>query len=315
MPTHASPEKSTTDRAQAMAPPLVRAYFSALQALAPRVAEWHATRLFFTPQRRPRRAPGDLAGFAATPFRVRVGREVMKGWRYGSGPAVAFVHGWGGSAHDWLPLAGRVAASGHTAVICDFPAHGASTGKRTTLPEMARALHALADELAFTARGRFEPLRGIVAHSFGGAATSLAVRDGLLVDRVALIAPVAHPMSFLDPVAHAFGLSRARRDGMEARIRRRVGGDLGSIDVLRAAATALQPALVIHDTGDTAVPWSHGRDLAAAWPGATLVSTEGLGHRGVLRDETVLRRVAEFITAAPSRETSPWPPLEAMLAV
>jgi len=315
MSQSATPEKCTTDRAQAIAPPLVRAYFGVLQAIAPRAAEWHATRLFFTPQRRPGRAPGITGGFAPDPFQVRVGREVMQAWRYGSGPAVLFVHGWGGSALDWLPMAARVAAAGHTAVVSDFPAHGLSTGRRTTLPEMARAIHALSDELSFTPRGRFEPLRGVVAHSFGGAATALAIRDGLLVDRAALIAPVTYPMSFLDPVAQALGLSRARRDGMEELIRRRVGGDLGVIDVLKAVKEAHQPALVIHDRGDVAVPWTHGRDIAGAWPDAALISTDGLGHRGVLRDEAVLQRVADFVTEAPGRPAVAWPPLEALLAV
>jgi pimeloyl-ACP methyl ester carboxylesterase len=55
------------------------------------------------------------------------------------------------------------------------------------------------------------------------------------------------------------------------------------------------PALVIHDREDRDVPYEHGRQIAAAWPGAQLLTTTGLGHRAILRDPEVVRRTLTFL--------------------
>jgi pimeloyl-ACP methyl ester carboxylesterase len=54
-------------------------------------------------------------------------------------------------------------------------------------------------------------------------------------------------------------------------------------------------ALVIHDRDDRLMPWTHGATVARLWPGARLLSTDGLGHRRILADEAVTRRAADFI--------------------
>ena len=168
-----------------------RASFAGLGRFAPALADRQATRLFFTPSPRRAAEPGAISGREPERFTVTVGKRRMRCWRYGSGPVVVFVHGWSGSARDWTSVAARVIDEGFTAVLCDFPAHGGSDGRQTDLPEMSRALHALADELAFGRGGRVEPLHAVVAHSFGGAATALAARDGLLSGSIVLLAPVA----------------------------------------------------------------------------------------------------------------------------
>ncbi|MDQ3224635.1 MAG: alpha/beta hydrolase, partial [Gemmatimonadota bacterium] len=55
------------------------------------------------------------------------------------------------------------------------------------------------------------------------------------------------------------------------------------------------PALVIHDRGDTDVPYVQGAEVASAWPGAELLTTSGLGHRAVVRDPEVIRRTIDFL--------------------
>jgi pimeloyl-ACP methyl ester carboxylesterase len=56
------------------------------------------------------------------------------------------------------------------------------------------------------------------------------------------------------------------------------------------------PLLVVHDEGDDVVPFADGAALAAAWPGARLVRTTGLGHRAVLRAAGVIDEVVQFVT-------------------
>jgi pimeloyl-ACP methyl ester carboxylesterase len=61
------------------------------------------------------------------------------------------------------------------------------------------------------------------------------------------------------------------------------------------------PALLLHDREDQDVPFSHGEELARAWPGARLMPTTGLGNRAIVRDPAVVRRAVTF----PQRTAEP----------
>mgnify|MGYP003291741877 CR=1 FL=1 len=56
------------------------------------------------------------------------------------------------------------------------------------------------------------------------------------------------------------------------------------------------PLLVIHDREDAEVPWQEGAIIAQAWPGATLSTTSGLGHRRIVHDPAVVERAVGFLT-------------------
>jgi hypothetical protein len=47
-------------------------------------------------------------------------------------------------------------------------------------------------------------------------------------------------------------------------------------------------------------PWTHGASVAREWPGARLLTTDGLGHRRILGDERVTRVAADFIAGRAS---------------
>lgn len=55
------------------------------------------------------------------------------------------------------------------------------------------------------------------------------------------------------------------------------------------------PALLVHDEADEVTPLSDSTALAEVWQNAELLTTSGLSHRGVLRDNAVVRQVVDFI--------------------
>ena len=55
------------------------------------------------------------------------------------------------------------------------------------------------------------------------------------------------------------------------------------------------PTLVVHDHDDEEIPHADAEAVAAAAPGATLVSTRGLGHHRIVRDEAVIERAVAFV--------------------
>src|SRR5215207_5510189 len=191
---------------------LLRAWFALASRVAPRVAERQAARLFLTPRRRTLRAP-EIPGVAATPLAMRVAGAALTGWSWGQGPVVLLVHGWSGRAADMTALAGAVVQAGFRAVAFDMPAHGHSPGRRTSLAEWRRVLPDLARALLRADAGRSSaasPLHAVVAHSFGGTATVLALAAGLSTRGVVLLAPALGPWAFLDRIRRYIGLPEAR---------------------------------------------------------------------------------------------------------
>ncbi|HQW67941.1 MAG TPA: alpha/beta hydrolase, partial [Gemmatimonadales bacterium] len=75
----------------------------------------------------------------------------------------------------------------------------------------------------------------------------------------------------------------------------RLWAALQDLDIPVLARQLRLPALVVHDVHDPDVPWTEGQQLAAAWHGAVLHTTERLGHRAILRDAGVIAKVIEFL--------------------
>ena len=265
-----------------------RVAMRALEHTAPGLGAALAERLFFTPPRTPLTSP--IRDLLATgrPFRVCLEDGRVAAWAWGKGPAVALVHGWGGRG-------GRLAAafveplvaSGFSVVTFDGPGHGASDGRLSSMPQLARALTAVAD-----ASGS---LFGIVAHSMGGSASALAMAQGLQVERAVFIAPAADPARYAQDFARLLAVGPAALAGMRRRSEARLRFRWSDLNVPRLAAGLATPLLIMHDQGDATVPWEEGAAIAAAWPGAELITTTGLGHRDIVRDRDVVGRTVDFM--------------------
>jgi pimeloyl-ACP methyl ester carboxylesterase len=55
------------------------------------------------------------------------------------------------------------------------------------------------------------------------------------------------------------------------------------------------PLLVVHDRDDNETLWEDGVTLVETWPGARMITTEGLGHRRILRDPAVVEAGTRFV--------------------
>jgi pimeloyl-ACP methyl ester carboxylesterase len=285
-----SPNKSTTVRTSRKAPDWMRVGFEALQTLSPSLASAAAARLFFATERgRPREGERDVLT-SASPFSVAHRGERIAAWSWGSGPAVLLVHGWNGRGTQLGAMVAPLLARGHRVVAFDHPAHGESTGGSTTVVEMSRAVHAVTDAIGGA--------RGVIAHSLGAVATTLAMADGLHLERAVFVAPPVAAEPWLETLARAIGLSDAALADTQARIERRAGRPLSALRLLDLAPAMRTPLLVVHDLGDREVPFASGQALSASWPGATLLETEGLGHNRVLEAPAVVERAVRFTTDA-----------------
>ena len=55
------------------------------------------------------------------------------------------------------------------------------------------------------------------------------------------------------------------------------------------------PTLIIHDKDDEEISIEDARLLQKSWTWAKLIETNGLGHRRILYDKHVIRKVLDFI--------------------
>jgi len=272
----------------------LRAAFGGLDAVAPALAARWALRVWCTLPtnggRRRDERPG--AGERST-VDLPGGRAVaVETW--GAGEPVYLVHGWGGWRGQLGAFVAPIVDAGRRVVGFDAPSHGESgpgaLGRgRSTAVEMAEALAAVGRRLGAPS--------AVVAHSLGCTTAALALADGLPMGRLALVAPSADVMGMTAQLARTLGYGERTRQRFDARLEALAGRPLTHFDLTRMPADA--PTLVVHDRHDKEVPYAESVRIAEAWPAATLVTTEGLGHQRILRDPGVIARVTEFVTGEP----------------
>ena len=291
------PAAASAPRTRYPSPPAgiraLRTGLGLLYRVSPELAFRAAWRLFTTP-RRPVPKPWEAAALAsARSFRVPFGRGALAVYEWGpsTGPAVLLIHGWDHRAAFWGKFATALASAGYRVVALDGPAHGASPGRQTTLVEFAGAVQAVADWVG--------PVHGVVAHSFGAAATTaLPTRfnGGGALPRLVLLAAPGSVRTVAERFAALLKLPPAVVVRMARHIRERFGRDPDGFSLLHAAPRLhVGRALLLHDRHDEFVPFAEAEAVAAAWPAAEFVPTTGLGHNQLLRDAGVIGRVVAFL--------------------
>lgn len=272
---------------------LLRLVHRALGAVAPGATSQLAERLWFTPPARRRNAGVEAFLDGGELLQLRVGCTHVEGRAWGRGPVALVMHGWGSESGRLQAVIEHLVAGGLRAIAFDAPGHGRSGPsewgpRRAHLLEFGRTL--LAAEHAFG------PARAVVAHSGGCTAAAWAMQQGLRAEKVVLLAPFARPMDYAARFQRLLGFSDAVMRRWLGRAERRLGFAWDELDMrLTPSRIEVPPTLVVHDRDDTDTPWSDGEAVAAHWPGARLLSTQGLGHRGVLKDAAVLGEVARFV--------------------
>jgi pimeloyl-ACP methyl ester carboxylesterase len=271
---------------------VLRGAMRLLSRTAPGVASRVAADLFMKPRRyrTPEREAKLMAD--AKPFDVRLGESmVVKAWRWGTGEQIVILaHGWEGRGSQMAPFAAPLVAAGYSVVTFDAPGHGASTGSRSSLPHFTWGLRGVADSIAAP--------HAVLAHSLGCAATTLALRDGFKTNRVVFIAPPLNPADYTEQFGEILGLDGRTIEGLRHRIEERFLRKWSDYSLAATARSMSAPLLVIHDRDDDETRWSGGAALAEVWPGARMMTTEGLGHRRILREASVIEAATKFVVSS-----------------
>jgi pimeloyl-ACP methyl ester carboxylesterase len=232
-----------------------------------------------------------LAGAHRRTVAYETGPVAVYEWGPAAAPAVVLVHGWEHRASIWWAWVQPLLAAGFRVVALDGPAHGASAGRQTTLVDYGRAVQAVVQATG--------DVRALVCHSFGGASVAgLPVRlpDGQPLPRLVLLSAPVSPRVVAARYADFLRLPSDFVNRFARHVEQATGRPAESFAVAASGpGTGAEQVLVIHDEDDEVIPFAEGQQIAAAWPGAVLHATRGLGHNRIMRDAAVIQKAIDFI--------------------
>lgn len=275
----------------------IRALMRVLCAIWPAAAAALATKIWFIPPTKPRvTAAHGILHASGEPVRLTFGNRSVRGWRWGKGNRrILVAHGWN-SHTGWMgTIIRELAAAGFEVLAFDAPLHGvneagAGDAKKTTMLEMR--------DMIVAAQKKFGPFYGLACHSGGCTAAVLALKGGMQVERMVMIAPMKDFGPYLSAFQETLGLSDEVQRAWTAQTAARHGFAWQDFDIAHLPEGFVPPkALLIHDTGDRETPIGGSSEIQKAWArhGISYQVTHALGHRNILKDLPVSRATAAFL--------------------
>src|SRR5262249_40567915 len=217
-------------------PMAIRGIFRGLSAVAPGTASVLAGALFRTPPRPRQEGAEQTVWSRGGRLDMRLdGRRLAVG-RWNEGPPVLLVHGWGSRGARLSSFIEPLGRAGFSTIAFDAPGHGDSGGRLSSLPQFIAAIETIVDRLGVPV--------GIVAHSMGSAASSIARKRGLAPKAAVFIAPAANPAAWTGRFASIVGVSDEVIGRMTRSFERKFGYCWTDFDVPRVAAPFLTAPLL-----------------------------------------------------------------------
>ena len=224
-----------------------------------------------------------------TSFHIRVHEKKVRCWKWGRGPEILFVHGWNGRGVNFAYFFNALIDAGYSVIAYDAPAHGDSDGQFTNY-----------FELTDTVRAFFDPsngfnIQGIIAYSIGAsAAINCISKEKPSIDTV-LIAPALKLKELLFNHFNHHGVPKIVYQSLIAELERYYGYDLHQDNPYDLAKTIAAKMLIVHDKDDRTIPYMVSKILSEKTDNVDLHTTEGLGHKRLLRDKAVVDFITRYI--------------------
>jgi pimeloyl-ACP methyl ester carboxylesterase len=261
-----------------------------LERIAPSLAHRLFTKLFFSPVRYRLPEKEAIAENHSTPFTLTIPNYTIQGRTWGDTKKyVLVVHGWAGRSTQFRRFVKPLLAAGYGVVGFDGPAHGKSTGSKTTLIEFNDAFIKIYE--------KFGTPEAVIAHSFGGGAVLYAAMKGLPINRLINIASPTIGDDIIDTYLQALNGSQKTKAYFKDYILRTFQKPFDEFTASYFIKHLPHhfPILLVHDQDDKEVPVKQAYALKELDPSIQLFITEGLGHTRILRDNKVIETCVTFV--------------------
>jgi hypothetical protein len=225
----------------------------------------------------------------STSFHIHVHDKEIRCWKWGSGPGILFVHGWNGRGVNFAYFFKPFIDAGYSVITYDAPAHGKSEGHVTNYFELSDTVR------AFLNPSHGFNIQGIIAYSIGAsAAINCISKDKPSVDAV-LIAPALKLKEILFNAFNHHGVPESVYRNLVGEMERYYGYDVHQDNPYVLAKTISTKMLIVHDKDDRTIPYTDSKILSEKTDNFFLHTTEGLGHKQILRDNAVVDVITAYI--------------------
>ncbi|MEM9776178.1 MAG: alpha/beta hydrolase [Chloroflexota bacterium] len=258
--------------------------------LAPRTATSVSYFLFRRPRRKKLHYLSQFPS-GAQRFALPYNKTKLVGYEWGTGSrTVLLIHGWEGQVGTMLGFVEPLLAAGYRVVALDGPGHGESGQLTTTVFDYAQAIELVCQH--------FGGFYGIVAHSFGGAATFFALEQANCrqPEKIVTVAPMTNLMVHVDIFQRLVGMTDDVLDSMMCRLEKDLNIQRDSWNMLAAAQKIQGKNLIWHDENDHIISMGDSHKLALHLNHAEIRKTAGLGHKRILKDPEVAQQTVAFLS-------------------
>ncbi|WP_276379918.1 alpha/beta hydrolase [Flavobacterium sp. H4147] len=209
-------------------------------------------------------------------------------YEYGkSDRKILLVHGWSGRGTQLFKIAEELLENGYSTISFDAPAHGKSKGQTTIMSEFIASILEI--------EKHFGPFDAAIGHSLGGMSVLNAIKDGLKVNKAVIIGSGDIVQDILDEFIFKMELKKELGHNLRDFFENKYQLKMDDFSAYKAAQKIEIPVLVIHDNDDPEVSVKAGIHIHQNLKNGTLMLTEGLGHRKILGNHNVIKKILEFI--------------------
>jgi pimeloyl-ACP methyl ester carboxylesterase len=211
-------------------------------------------------------------------------------YQYGnSDKKVLLVHGWSGRGTQLFKIADALLKEGYATISFDAPAHGKSPGNSSIMLEFIASI--------FELEKQFGPFQIAIGHSLGGMAVLNAVKSGFHTDKIVVIGSGDIVQDIIDDFIKKLQLQPLISLKLRDYFENKYNEAMDNYSAFKAAAAIDSPILVVHDEHDYEVPVKAGINIHNHVKNGEILLTQGLGHRKILGDASVIQKIIEFIKA------------------
>jgi len=209
-------------------------------------------------------------------------------YEYGkSDKKILLVHGWSGRGTQLVKIADELVKIGYMTISFDAPAHGKSKGNSSIMIEFIASILELEKQY-----GSFE---FAIGHSLGGMSILNAIKKDLKIKKAVIIGSGDIIQDIIDDFINNLKLKSEYGIKLRNYFETKFGEKLNDYSAYKAAEKTNIPVLIIHDKDDYDISVKAAYHIQKHLKKSEIVITEGLGHRKILGDDRVIKKILEFI--------------------
>lgn len=202
---------------------------------------------------------------------------------------IFLIHGWEGQAGNFADLIKVLLEKKFFVISFDGPSHGFSSKGKTSLFEFSELVGFLIE--------KYQPKK-LVSHSFGGVATTTALfeKKSLVIEKYVLLTTPDKFSDRINDVAQQVGVTEKVKNLLIDRLEKEMNIDVKTISVSSFVKEInVKEAMIIHDKNDRVISIDQSKNVCNNWKNCTLKEIEGTGHFRILRTESVINEVINFM--------------------